>query len=128
MTNPLRTPEDYEYYLYSLKDSSKIVKKSTLTFIKRGASLAKVTGELFLENKCRIVIRERIVFDRLPAVLDWYDSQPHPNDQKLQSTHPHHKHVPPNIKHNRIPASGLSFKKPNLDYLINEIEALIAKQ
>lgn len=68
MTNPLRTPEDYEYYLYSLKDSSKIVKKSTLTFIKRGASLAKVTGELFLENKCRIVIRERIVFDKLPAV------------------------------------------------------------
>ncbi len=51
MTNPLRTPEDYEYYLYSLKDSSKIVKKSTLTFIRRGASLAKVTGELFLENK-----------------------------------------------------------------------------
>lgn len=55
----------------------------------------------------------------------WYDPQPHPNDPSLASTHPHHKHVPPDIKHNRIPAPGLSFDRPNLPYLIAEIETLL---
>jgi len=54
--------------------------------------------------------------------LYWYDSQPHPNDAVLASTYPHHKHVPPNIKHNRIPAPDLSFTRPNLPFLIEEIE------
>lgn len=40
---------------------------------------------------------------------------------ELASTHPHHKHVPPNIKRNRIPAPGLSFIQPNLPYLIEEV-------
>ncbi len=58
--------------------------------------------------------------------LYWYDPQPHPNVPSLQSTHPHHKHVPPDIKHNRIPAPGLSFTQINLPFLIQEIEDLIA--
>ena len=37
-------------------------------------------------------------------------------------THPHHKHLPPDIKHHRIPAPGLSFTAPNLSFLIEEIE------
>ncbi len=37
------------------------------------------------------------------------DSQPHPDDPTLASTDPHHRHIPPDIKHHRIPASGLSF-------------------
>jgi hypothetical protein len=40
----------------------------------------------------------------------------------LASTHPHHKHVPPGIKHNRIPAPNMRFTKPNLPALIEEIE------
>lgn len=52
----------------------------------------------------------------------WYDSWPHPNDPALASTHPHHKHIPPNIKHHRIPAPDLSFSRPNLPFLIAEIE------
>ncbi|MBX3052939.1 MAG: hypothetical protein KF753_15765 [Caldilineaceae bacterium] len=56
--------------------------------------------------------------------LYWYDDFPHPDDPTLASTHPHHKHVPPNIKRNRIPAPGLSFEKPNLSLLIDEIESL----
>jgi len=55
-------------------------------------------------------------------VLYWYDPQPHPEDPSLASTFPHHKHIPPNIKHNRIPAPGLSFEHPNLDLLVEEIE------
>jgi len=54
--------------------------------------------------------------------LYWYDSWPHPNDPDLSSTHPHHKHIPPDIKHHRIPAPGLSFSEPNLSFLIEEIE------
>ena len=56
--------------------------------------------------------------------LYWYDSQPHPGDPKLAATDPHHKHIPPDIKHNRIPALGFSFNEPNLPRLIEEIEQL----
>ena len=38
------------------------------------------------------------------------------------SATPHHKHVSPDIKHHRIPAPGLSFDRPNLPLLIEEIE------
>lgn len=40
----------------------------------------------------------------------------------LVSTLPHHKHIPPNIKHHRIPAPQLSFTRPNLPFLIADIE------
>jgi len=35
---------------------------------------------------------------------------------------PHHKHVPPDIKRNRVPAPGMSFTEPNLPTLLREIE------
>ena len=66
----------------------------------------------------RLVVRERLDF-RLQIIkvysyevwrgkdkLYWYDSQPHPADPNLASTHPHYKHIPPDIKHNRVPAPG----------------------
>lgn len=46
-------------------------------------------------------------------------------DLTLASTHPHHKHILPNIKRNRIPASNMSFERPNLPVLIAEFEELI---
>jgi len=52
----------------------------------------------------------------------WYDSFPHPSDPALASTDPHHKHIPPNIKRHRVPAPDLSFTRPNLSFLIEEIE------
>ncbi len=57
--------------------------------------------------------------------LYWYDSFPHPHDPSLASTHPHHKHIPPNIKRNRIPAPDLTFTAPNLPFLIEEIEQTV---
>ncbi len=60
--------------------------------------------------------------------VNWYDSQPHPNDPTLASTHIHHKHIPPDIKHNRIPAPIMSFTHPNLPELIFEIEQLISSE
>lgn len=53
--------------------------------------------------------------------LWWYDSFPHPNDPLLASTHPHHKHIHPDIKHHRIPAPNLTFTAPNLPFLIQEV-------
>ena len=139
MSNPLRTPADYELFLYTLGEQFPVVRRSTVTLVRRGASLARVAGEVSFDHEIRLVVRQRIIFHRLPAVIDsygyevwqgeekryWYDSQPHPDDVALQSTHPHHKHVPPDIKRNRVPAPGMSFTQPNLPMLIHEIEALL---
>ena len=59
--------------------------------------------------------------------LYWYDSWPHPNTPSLAVTHPHHKHVTPDIKHHRIPAPALSFTQPNLPFLIGEIEQTLLR-
>src|SRR5882672_7659135 len=141
MTSPLRTPEDYELFLYTLPDQFESIRNSTVTFVRRGNSLARVYGEITFNHGIRLLILERILFDRLPAVIDaygyevwreeeklyWYDSQAHPYDESLQITHPHHKHIPPDIKHNRVPAPEMSFSAPNLPALIEEIEELIER-
>ena len=46
MSNPLRTIEDYELFLYTLKEQFKSIRHSTLILTRRGASLARVSGEL----------------------------------------------------------------------------------
>jgi hypothetical protein len=38
---------------------------------------------------------------------------------------PHHKHIPPDIKNHRLPAPELSFTRPNLPFLIREIEQML---
>ena len=140
MNNPLRTAEDYELFIYSLPERFNSIRHSTLTFVRLGASLGRISGELHFDHEFRLTIRERILFDRLPVAIDWYgyevwrageklfwyDPQPHPNDEKLRLSHPHHKHVPPDIKHNRIPAPQMSFNRPNVDVLIREIEEMIS--
>jgi hypothetical protein len=139
MTDPLRTSEDYELFLYTLSERYPSIRRSTLAFTRRGHSLARVTGEVSFDHGIRLIVLERLVFDRLPMAIEgygyevwradeklyWYDPQPHPNEPSLQSTHPHHKHVPPDIKHNRVPAPEMSFVRPNLPALIREIEELI---
>ena len=141
MIHPFRTSQDYELFLYTLTENFSSVSSSTIVFIRRGATLARVMGELYFEHDIRLVIRERVLYHRLPLVVDWYgyevwqgegklywyDSQPHPNTPELASTHPHHKHIPPDIKHNRVPAPNMSFTQPNLPALIQEIEELIRK-
>jgi hypothetical protein len=58
----------------------------------------------------------------------WYDSYPHPNDPSLAHTHPHHKHIPPDIRHHRIPMPDLSFTVPNLPFLIREVDQLLQNE
>jgi hypothetical protein len=141
MSNPLRTADDYELFLYTLPERFTSIQRSTITFIRKGQSLARIAGELYFAYNMRVVVRERLIYSRLPAVIDWYgyevwrgdeklywyDPQPHPNDPSLQSTHPHHKHVPPDMKHNRIPAPAMSFTQANLPAIIQEIESLIGE-
>lgn len=139
MDNPFRTPEDYELFLYTITERFPTVWRSTITFVRVGATLARVRGELYFDGALRIIVRERLFYHRLPLTIEWYgyevwkgeeklywyDSQPHPNDSFLQSSHPHHKHIPPDIKHNRIPAPEMSFNRPNLPTLIQEVEKLV---
>ncbi len=141
MKNPLRTMEDYELFLYTLREQFPSIRHSTIALIRKGASLARVTGELSFDKEIRLVIRERIVYDRLPVIIDWYgyevwqgneklywyDSQPHPDEPNLQSTYPHHKHLQPDIKHHRIPAQT-TFISSNMEMLIREIETLIIEE
>jgi len=139
MSNPLRTSEDYELFLYTLTDQLPSVRPSTVRLVRRGATLARVTGELYFDGDVRLVVRERLVYHRTPVVIDWYgykvwrgieklywyDSQSRSSDPALQGTDPHNKHIPPDIKHHRIPAPEMSFTQPNIPTLIHEIEALI---
>lgn len=139
MTHAFRSPQDYEFFLYTLSELFESIRHSSLTLVRLGASLARVSGELQFDHDVRLVVRERLTFDRLPVVIEsygyelwrgeeklyWYDSQPHPDEPLLRQSEPHHKHVPPDIKHNRIPASQMSFLRPNLPTLVQEIEGLI---
>ena len=138
--NPLRSASDYELFLYTLAQGFPAIRRSTLTFARLGASLARVAGELYFDHDVRLVVRERLLYDRSPLIIDWYgyevchgkemlfwyDPQPHPTEPALQSTHPHHKHTPPDIKHHRSPAPTMSFSRPNLPVLIKEIEDFIS--
>lgn len=136
-----RTLDDYEWFIYSICDAYPAVTGSTLRVERRGATVAVVRGEIALGGEWRLRVREVLSADRLPlriieygyvvyrgdAKVFWYDSQPHPNDVALASTMPHHKHVPPDVKHHRIPAPGLSFDAPNLPMLIAEIEGCLGE-
>jgi hypothetical protein len=133
--------EVYENWIYVLPNNYSSIESSSVVLIRRGRYIAVVQGELHFQYGIRLRVYEELI--ALPFVeitgysydiwqndkkLYWYDSQPHPNDPTLASTHPHHKHVHPNIKQNRIPAPNMSFEHPNLPALIQEIEMLIAQQ
>lgn len=83
----------------------------------------------YLQLRDRISLPEAATYCRAhypeKQKLYWYDSWPHPNTPELSATSPHHKHILPGLKHNRIPAPNLSFTKPNLPFLIQEVVALL---
>jgi len=133
--SPFQSLADYETFVYTIQQDYPSITRSTLILARRGRSTANLTGELRFDNGYRLVVYEILTWDEGPVLIQrysyevwsgnekvyWYDPQPHPNDPSLAGTHPHHKHIPPSIKHNRMPAPGLSFEKPNLPFLINEI-------
>jgi hypothetical protein len=136
--NPFQSLREYELFLYSLPQHFPSVLRSTLVVAQRGRLFAELTGELAFTGNYRLSAYERLTWDSGMLKIEgysnevwqgndklyWYDSQPHPNDRTLASTHPHHKHVPPDIRHNRNPARTISFSPPNLPALIQEIEEM----
>ena len=134
-----RTLLDYELFIYALQDDYSSIRISTLTVIRQASDVATVEGEVFFHHDLRLRVLEVVRFDLIPPRLSrygyevwrggeklyWYDSHPHPNEPSLAATHPHHKHIPPDIKHHRVPAPELSFTEPNLPFLIQEIEQLL---
>ncbi len=138
--NPFQSRREYEEYVYTLPLRYPAVEASTLVVAPRGARVLALTGELTFPAGYRLKVKERLMFEGGPLLLEsygyevwrnseklyWYDSQPHPDDLTLAATDPHHKHVPPDIKHHRVPAPGISFTRPNLSALIQEIEELLA--
>jgi hypothetical protein len=130
--NPLRSLADYSRFVAELLHRSS-VERSTVTVWSDSRYTGIAEGEVFFSNGIRLRLREELDFDarlitaygyevsRGAERLYWYDDFPHPRDPELSGTFPHHKHVPPDIKHNRIPAPELSFSQPNLPVLIREV-------
>ena len=130
------TKPDYEQLLYSLADRFPAVRQSTLHLLTTTSRAGLVRGTVQFHNGLELRVVEVIdfaagelldysytVFRGSDRIL-WYDPQPHPNDPTLAVTFPHHKHEPPDIKHNRQPAPGMAFDSPNLAKLISEISRL----
>ena len=131
--NPLKSLASYSRFVGELLHRP-TVKRSTLAIWSDSRYTGIAEGEVFFSNGIRLRVREELDFDaclitsygyevyRGRERLYWYDDFPHPNDPNLASTYPHHKHVPPDIKHNRIPAPEIGFTRPDLPGLIREIE------
>jgi len=135
MSDPLRSLSEYSLYI-AQSFSQPNVKGSTVAVWSDSPYTGVAEGEVVFMNGLRLRMREEVDFDagiiisygyevyRGEERLYWYDDFPHPNDPTMASTFPHHKHIPPDIKHHRVPATGMSYNRPNLPSLINEIEGL----
>ena len=109
------------------------IKDSRISFFAVGKDVYLASGVIDFTSNIRLVFKESLDFSvhkilkyvyevyQGIQLICYYDSQPHPDDPDLASTFPHHKHVPPDIKHNRRPAPHISFDRPNLSILIQEI-------
>lgn len=133
--NPLGSLGSYSRLVAELFNDP-LVERSTVALWSDSPYTGIAEGEVFFTTGIRLRLREEIDFDaavitsygyevyRGDERLYWYDDFPHPNDPTLASTFPHHKHVPPDIRRNRIPAPGLSFEQPNLPLILREIRSL----
>ncbi|MCX5827390.1 MAG: DUF6516 family protein [Deltaproteobacteria bacterium] len=132
---PLSSLADYSLFVSELINQSQ-VHHSTVVVWSESPHTGIAEGEIYFRNGLRLRMREDIDFDasliasygyeiyRGDERLYWYDDFPHPQDSSLASTFPHHKHFPPDIKRHRIPTPGLSFSRPNLPGIIEEILAI----
>jgi hypothetical protein len=135
--NPLQSLSEYSRFISQIL-SRPDIERSTIVVWSNSPYTGTAEGEVWLKEGLRLRMREELDFEaalitsygyevyRNDEKLYWYDDFPHPQDPSLASTFPHHKHVPPEIKRNRIPAPNISFTCPNLSALIHEIETLIA--
>jgi len=137
--SPLQSLEAYSRFVAQVFDRPE-VERSTVAVWSDSPYTGTAEGEVFFSRGIRLRIREELDFEagiiasygyevyRGDERLFWYDDFPHPNDPELASTYPHHKHLPPDIKHHRIPAPEMGFTRPNLLFLLQEILALGKRQ
>ena len=130
---PIPDLQTYGELIYSLSERYSGIQHSTLVLATIGPTLAKIEGQITFEGEVVLEVWELVDFEsgrirnysyeiyRAGEKIAWYDPFEHPHIPELASTHPHHKHVPPDIKHNRVLAPGISFEQPNLPALIEEI-------
>jgi hypothetical protein len=129
--------EEYCRLIASLPDQFPPIRFSTLTAYTIGPFAAEVEGQLTFEAGYVLDVWELLDLSNRTIrsysyelncageQVWWYDPTEHPGDGTLSSSYPHHKHIPPDIKHHRIPAPELSFTRPNLPVLIEEVERLL---
>ncbi|HRQ37673.1 MAG TPA: DUF6516 family protein [Chloroflexota bacterium] len=127
---------EYESLIYGVAATYPEVVASTLRLYSTSALTAVVEGEVQFNNGLKLRILEILdlkngriqnysyAIYRGNDKIRWYDPQPHPENPALTATYPHHFHEEPDIKHNRQPAKGISFEKPNLPVLIADCLAL----
>lgn len=126
----------YGELIYALPAKYPSISHSTLVLASIGPTLAKLDGQVTFQGDEVLDVWKLIDLDarrirnysyevyRAGEKVLWYDPMEHPHIPELASTHPHHRHTGPDIKHNRAPAPGISFTEPNLPYLIQEVERL----
>ena len=132
---PITDFHTYGKLIYSLQERYPCIQRSTLLALATiGSTLAKLEGQIVFEGDVILDVWELVDFAagqilnysyeiyQAGEKIAWYDPFEHPHNTELASTYPHHKHILPDLKHNRIPAVGISFEQPNLPTLIEEIE------
>ena len=136
----LSSIESYSQVIYVFLDTATTVRSHTIRIYPRGATVGVMEGKIEFDHGVVLRVYERLDFarQRIAAYsyevwqgqqqLYWYDPWEHPDDASLASSFPHHKHVPPGIKHHRVPAPGLSFTRSNLPFLIREVEDQVLYQ
>ncbi len=129
--------DEYCLLVAGLPDQFPSIRSSTLIVYTIGPFAAEVEGQLTFDASYVLDVWELLdlsnhtiqsysyELNRAGERVWWYDPTEHPGDPTLAATHPHHKHILPNIKRHRVPAPELSFTRPNLPALIQEIEYLL---
>jgi hypothetical protein len=129
--------QDYCTQIARLPDQFLSIDSSTLTVYTIGPFAAEVEGHLtfgggyvlnvweLLDLDTRTIRSYSYELDRAGERVWWYDPTGHPDDPALATTHPHHKHVLPDIKHHRVAAPEISLTRPNLPFLIQQVEQLL---
>ena len=127
---PFPSRAEYEHLIYTLPYSHPDVVSSSLRLFTVSDGTAMVRGSVYFRNGLELRVVEVVDFVaghisdygytilREQERICWYDPQAHPEIPELRATFPHHRNEPPEIKHNRRPAPGISFTAPNLPALI----------
>lgn len=132
MSAPLDDIASYSAFVYALAGRHPFVTGSTLALVPIGATLAKLEGRIECRGGIHLEVWELIDFVekrirtysyevyRGGEKICWYDSWEHPEIPALAITFPHHKHLPPKLRDNRVPAPGISYESPNLDVVLED--------